>query len=56
LKKRSVLFKDEKKEKAKQEEEVKKIPDDFFYNYEDLISQPQITEDSGLPKDYLNLM
>ncbi|XP_062616211.1 cilia- and flagella-associated protein 44-like [Saccostrea cucullata] len=44
----------EKKAK-KEEEEKKKIPDDFFYNYEDLISQPQITQDSGLPKDYINL-
>ncbi|XP_048773099.2 cilia- and flagella-associated protein 44-like isoform X2 [Ostrea edulis] len=47
---------DEKEKQAKEEEEEKKIPDDFFYNYEDFISQPQITENSGLPKDYLNLI
>lgn len=41
---------------AKAEEEKKKIPDDFFYNFEDMISQPHITQDSGLPQDYLNLV
>lgn len=41
---------------AKEEEEKKKIPDDFFYNFEDMISQPHITQDSGLPQDYLNLV
>ncbi|XP_052720233.1 cilia- and flagella-associated protein 44-like isoform X2 [Crassostrea angulata] len=47
---------EEEKKLEKAEEEIKKIPDDFFYNYEEMISQPHITQDSGLPKDYLNLI
>lgn len=54
----TIHFKADEEEKKleKAEEEIKKIPDDFFYNYEEMISQPHITQDSGLPKDYLNLM
>ena len=39
---------------AKDDEE-EKIPDDFYYNFEDHSSRPQITEESGLPNDLLTL-
>ena len=39
---------------AKDDEE-EKIPDDFYYNFEDHSSRPQITEESGLPSDLLTL-
>ncbi|XP_009637348.1 cilia- and flagella-associated protein 44-like [Egretta garzetta] len=39
-----------------QEEEVeKKISETFFYNYENIYSQPFVTEDSGIPINLLTL-
>jgi len=37
------------------DEGTKKIPDDYFYDYEKFVSKPFITEESGLPTDLLNL-
>ncbi|KAK3588814.1 hypothetical protein CHS0354_028462 [Potamilus streckersoni] len=36
-------------------EEEKKIPTDFYYNFEDCVSRPLITTGSGLPEDLLVL-
>lgn len=35
--------------------EEKKIPDDFFYDYDDLVSKPVIEPEFGLPKNLLQL-
>lgn len=35
--------------------EAEKIPDDFFYEYSEHVSKPSITDDSGLPLDFLTL-
>jgi hypothetical protein len=41
-------------EQEKKEEEPK-IPDDFYYEYENFASRPTITAESGLPEDLLTL-
>ncbi|XP_030059762.1 cilia- and flagella-associated protein 44 [Microcaecilia unicolor] len=38
------------------EESIKKIPDDFFYDYEEICSRPSVTADSGIPSNLLQLM
>ncbi|XP_066455410.1 cilia- and flagella-associated protein 44 isoform X2 [Eleutherodactylus coqui] len=37
-------------------EETKKIPDDFFYDYDTICSQPYISPDSGIPSGVLRLL
>lgn len=32
-----------------------KIPEDFFYDHKDHVSQANVSEDSGLPSDLLTL-
>ena len=44
---------DGQKPKEKPKEEKKKIPEDFYYNLEDFMSKPFITDQSGLPPDML---
>ena len=38
-----------------EEKEVPKIPVDFYYKYEELMSKARVTEGSGLPNDLLTL-
>ncbi|PIK49063.1 hypothetical protein BSL78_14078 [Apostichopus japonicus] len=42
-------------EKEGSEEEEKKIPSDFFYDYEEHASRARVTEESGLPENIMNL-
>lgn len=42
-------------ESVEHKDEVPKIPDDFFYKYEEHVSQARVSEDSGLPSDLLTL-
>ena len=37
------------------DEQQPKIPDDFYYDLEELQSQAVVSEDSGLPSDLLTL-
>ncbi|KAM4046708.1 cilia- and flagella-associated protein 44 isoform 2-T2 [Anomaloglossus baeobatrachus] len=37
-------------------EETEKIPDDFFYDYDSICSQPYISPDSGIPRGVLHLL
>ncbi|XP_040277654.1 cilia- and flagella-associated protein 44, partial [Bufo bufo] len=37
-------------------EEAEKIPDDFFYDYDSICSQPYISPDSGIPSRVLHLL
>jgi hypothetical protein len=37
------------------EDDAVKIPDDFFYDYNDYVSKASVTDDSGLPMDLLTL-
>ncbi|XP_076438307.1 cilia- and flagella-associated protein 44-like isoform X2 [Babylonia areolata] len=46
---------EEEEKKKKEEEEAKKIPVDFYYNYEQMMSRATVTEGSGLPDDLLTL-
>ncbi|XP_031468919.1 cilia- and flagella-associated protein 44 isoform X1 [Phasianus colchicus] len=43
------------KEEKSPEKEEKKIPETFFYSYEDICSRPFVTEDSGIPINLLTL-
>ncbi|XP_029434317.1 cilia- and flagella-associated protein 44 isoform X2 [Rhinatrema bivittatum] len=43
-------------EKEKAETSIKSIPDDFFYNYEEICSRSSVTEDSGIPIDLLHFI
>ncbi|XP_060551905.1 LOW QUALITY PROTEIN: cilia- and flagella-associated protein 44-like [Ruditapes philippinarum] len=42
-------------EEQEKKEEEPKIPDDFYYEYENFASRPTITAESGLPEDLLTL-
>lgn len=46
---------DQEDETEKKEEEEPKIPDNFYYEYENFASRPIITAESGLPEDLLTL-
>ena len=37
------------------EDEEQKIPDDFYYDLDEHIAKPNITEESGLPTDLLKI-
>lgn len=37
------------------DEEEEKIPDDFYYEFEEHVSKPAISDESGLPSDVLTL-
>ncbi len=37
------------------EEEENKIPDSFYYDYEEHVSKAKIKEESGLPEDMISL-
>ncbi|XP_018428354.1 PREDICTED: cilia- and flagella-associated protein 44 [Nanorana parkeri] len=39
-----------------EEEEIEKIPEDFYYDYESMCSRPYITPDSGIPSGVLQLL
>ena len=39
----------------KLQDDTPAIPDDFYYNLEEHVSKPAVTEDSGLPADLLTL-
>ncbi|KAM4795585.1 cilia- and flagella-associated protein 44 [Rhinophrynus dorsalis] len=44
-------------EPDEEEEEIQdKIPEDFFYEYETICSQPYVTPDTGIPNDVLHLL
>ena len=45
----------EKEEQGEEKQEVKQIPVDFYYNYDELMSRARVTEGSGLPNDLLTL-
>ncbi|KAL0166486.1 hypothetical protein M9458_038330, partial [Cirrhinus mrigala] len=38
-----------------EEEQKSSIPDDMYYNYEELCSKPFITTDSNIPQNLLHL-
>ncbi|XP_067108345.1 LOW QUALITY PROTEIN: cilia- and flagella-associated protein 44 [Osmerus mordax] len=42
-------------EEGKESFSVKKLPEDMFYNYEELYSRPVITADSDIPENLLHL-
>ena len=42
-------------DEVKHDDDEPKIPDDFYYNMEDHVSQAAMTEESGLPADLLTL-
>ncbi|KAJ8316119.1 hypothetical protein KUTeg_006133 [Tegillarca granosa] len=46
---------EEGEQKQEDKEEEPKIPDDFYYGYEDIVSRPVVTAESGLPEDLLSL-
>ncbi|KAL5020106.1 hypothetical protein ScPMuIL_002998 [Solemya velum] len=46
---------EEKPEEEKKEEDDNKIPVDFFYKIEDMVSHAKVSEESGLPEDLLVL-
>ena len=37
------------------DEDEEKIPDDFYYEFEEHVSKPAISDESGLPSDVLSL-
>ncbi|XP_077335811.1 cilia- and flagella-associated protein 44 isoform X3 [Lithobates pipiens] len=43
-------------ENEEEEETEEKIPEDFYYDYESICSQPYITPDSGIPSGVLQLL
>ncbi|KAM3935997.1 cilia- and flagella-associated protein 44 [Leptodactylus fuscus] len=47
---------DQNPEGDEDEEEMEKIPDDFFYDYDSICSQPYISPDSGIPSGVLHLL
>ncbi|XP_040195062.1 cilia- and flagella-associated protein 44 [Rana temporaria] len=48
--------KQEEGENEEEEETEEKIPEDFYYDYESICSQPYITPDSGIPSGVLQLL
>ncbi|XP_052253766.1 cilia- and flagella-associated protein 44-like isoform X2 [Dreissena polymorpha] len=46
---------EEEGEKVEEKEEEPKIPDDFYYDFQQFASKPSVTLDSGLPADMLTL-
>nr|XP_033799273.1 cilia- and flagella-associated protein 44 isoform X2 [Geotrypetes seraphini] len=48
--------KSEAPDSEKTEVSIKKIPDDFFYDYEEICSRPSVTEDSKIPSNLLHFI
>ena len=46
---------DEAETKPEKKKEVPLIPDDFFYEYDKLVSKAAVSDGSGLPEDMLKL-
>ena len=43
-------------QEGEEEDDENLIPADFYYDYEEHVSRPAVTEDSGLPSDMLTLL
>jgi hypothetical protein len=46
---------DEVESMEHKDDDIPKIPEDFFYDYKDHVSQAKVSEESGLPTDLLTL-